>query len=1065
VGGNRGSQGQPTPDTDWVGTVGLPPQVLKEAKLRKQDEEEAFTSDQQEAWRARVKQFFKCRGQTTKQQRKEAKKKLFVQPRQPSLDWLRAVSHALDAGAGMGLEMFDNVADLPDQVEVSAPTSSGSSTAAAAAHDLPATLTICMDQEASQWSALNFLQTGLFLNVVGLRDPFHRSWNDLSASLRKAGAWPAYVNSLFVFNISYGPWQHAAFFRKMQSSAASLQKLIQPDDPLLLKFWPAIMADVGTSSTLDSHSGSAARSQYLEEYIHDKAFSVKGPKASISRWFSWMGSQAFWDKSWHSKAMSIVHLAIHEGWACQAEEIWDSMPTLTAAEALGDHSSSSKLKATRSAKAKINELVVKSQNSLHAVARLMCDRELLSMTRLIALASQPEYTAFTQLQKTLKGPEASIAQYSSWAHWGWLDVCRETSAALQQLDLMERAGFTVSFTSAHNRLSLKSADVALEDSLASSLGKLVFNIISERSGSMIWHTSFYPGRMAGIFKEESADDIVAELRQCTVACRAAQDSQVTSAKKIARQCPLSTTFMRWCIAIAEEAGWVCTGKLKSFVGMVFQGITQTRIVEETNQRLRDKEKRDSSSKELQHLKMWETPVHHKMLEKYAFTEVKARPQSCRPPSESLGHLFDPRPPPTQRKKRKRDEDEPTPELDAKQKMDLRLEGVMGRQDWVVYNPESLQNQIANLELMKWCHSQELDWQQVNQAWKAQLAPEGQLMVEKSKSTVWIVLGAYPSAVLLCPARKLRDKFWTWDIGSMLQWRFLFDLDDWRVVQTIYVSPLHLWAAGEKQHSQVVFKVVGRWMPVLNFQCKTGFAKVPEAVLAKVYEDQGWEQPGTSDGFDRRQELVLGLMARVDPAFTQEAALEALHTAHIQAHPEANCHVQVDQEMLRDVVIVEEQGQLNNLLKKAQGAQEKAEVKQTSAKEAVARHLKKKAAKTSPQEANARTAPRWVPREAGEEKLEEVLKFITTHAPASGSVKPDANNGRWFLVHPLLGRRSLSWSERGHCKAAGMVLHQLWSWHTACTGQPPPFALDDLLPQESSASGAAFPGGAARSSTD
>ena len=58
------------------------------------------------------------------------------------------------------------------------------------------------------------------------------------------------------------------------------------------------------------------------------------------------------------------------------------------------------------------------------------------------------------------------------------------------------------------------------------------------------------------------------------------------------------------------------------------------------------------------------------------------------------------------------------------------------------------------------------------------------------------------------------------------------------------------------------------------------------------------------------------------------------------------------------------------------------------------------------------------------RVEEVLGFITSHAPAVGSIHPDASNGRWFLVHPLLGRRSISWSERGHSLAAGMCLHQL-----------------------------------------
>ena len=107
---------------------------------------------------------------------------------------------------------------------------------------------------------------------------------------------------------------------------------------------------------------------------------------------------------------------------------------------------------------------------------------------------------------------------------------------------------------------------------------------------------------------------------------------------------------------------------------------------------------------------------------------------------------------------------------------------------------------------------------------------------------------------------------------------------------------------------------------------------------------------------------------------------------------------------------------------------------------MARHFTKKQGAAR---GGRRTAPRWQAHEG--ERVEEVLGFITSHAPAVGSIHPDASNGRWFLVHPLLGRRSISWSERGHSLAAGMCLHQLWSWHMEASGGDPPFQLASLLP--------------------
>jgi hypothetical protein len=46
-----------------------------------------------------------------------------------------------------------------------------------------------------------------------------------------------------VFNISYGPWQTAAFFRDLQNSAADIGQLLDADDRLLLRLWPDVVLD------------------------------------------------------------------------------------------------------------------------------------------------------------------------------------------------------------------------------------------------------------------------------------------------------------------------------------------------------------------------------------------------------------------------------------------------------------------------------------------------------------------------------------------------------------------------------------------------------------------------------------------------------------------------------------------------------------------------------------------------------------------------------------------------------------------------------------------------------
>ena len=218
-------------------------------------------------------------------------------------------------------------------------------------------------------------------------------------------------------------------------------------DPLLLKLWPDVVLDqVGglDSSAMDVGSREV-REQFLKEFVHDKAFPVKGPKVSVSRWFSWVQAQAFWDKHWHTKALAILHIAMHQGWSSSAAGFWEH-PQMTPGQALQEQASSSTgPSATNKARAGFNTLRTKSRNTLHAVCRLMIDKELVSMTRMTAMAANPGYFYFSKMQRELKGPGASLEFSCTWALWGWMPTLVQTAGALGGLEGMERAGFTVNF--------------------------------------------------------------------------------------------------------------------------------------------------------------------------------------------------------------------------------------------------------------------------------------------------------------------------------------------------------------------------------------------------------------------------------------------------------------------------------------------------------------------------------------------------------------------------------------------------------------------------------------------
>jgi len=48
-----------------------------------------------------------------------------------------------------------------------------------------------------------------------------------------------------------------------------------------------------------------------------------------------------------------------------------------------------------------------------------------------------------------------------------------------------------------------------------------------------------------------------------------------------------------------------------------------------------------------------------------------------------------------------------------------------------------------------------------------------------------------------------------------------------------------------------------------------------------------------------------------------------------------------------------------------------------------------------------------------------------------------------LTYTDMGRKSVSWTRRGHTAACCRVLHQLWEWHLQNTGASPPWDLQEM----------------------
>ena len=102
-------------------------------------------------------------------------------------------------------------------------------------------------------------------------------------------------------------------------------------------------------------------------------------------------------------------------------------------------------KATKEAKAKVDDLRRQMNNTVAAAARVSVDEDLVNAMRIVALGTRSEDRAFSRMMKYLKGAADSEAYYHEQAQWAYLRWCKETLNSLTDAVALSRCGFTVHF--------------------------------------------------------------------------------------------------------------------------------------------------------------------------------------------------------------------------------------------------------------------------------------------------------------------------------------------------------------------------------------------------------------------------------------------------------------------------------------------------------------------------------------------------------------------------------------------------------------------------------------------
>ena len=219
--------------------------------------------DWSDLWNKRVQTFLGRKRAGPKRSDENAN----VQDRLATLNWMLDVNHAMKP---IG-RSFASFAPMVQEETVQK-------------LERPPILILCTDQEATQLAAVAYLKNKKKVFVEHVSDPAHRSHNDASLALSAVGLLKFSAWSLNLYNLRFGPWQKSgSWSSKIQETADQMSKSMSPSDPLLLEFFPDILADDGRGPDENTEE---ERRRFLAELPQKTCIRTKGIRASSSRFNS-----------------------------------------------------------------------------------------------------------------------------------------------------------------------------------------------------------------------------------------------------------------------------------------------------------------------------------------------------------------------------------------------------------------------------------------------------------------------------------------------------------------------------------------------------------------------------------------------------------------------------------------------------------------------------------------------------------------------------------------------------------------------------------------------------------
>ena len=794
--------------------------------------------------------------------------------RMSALTYLRVLNKTLNTVFGTGVEMF-----VQEKIEKVGPYAKWFESC-----DIRV-LVMHLDEGSQAYSTGWFLMNHLKINIVVMRDIYHREWNDCKLAISDSDLWWVVMLSTIVLNLPHGPWDGAAFHQKLRDMSKLYLKGDAHQLPLFQSLLPLICADLGIK-----YDGSAEQAERIfQEMPESDAFVTKGEKVATKRWFSWLGAALAHDKHWHSRLCIMIALGMAEGvykgyeqvplWSDLSKAARDALakpdedddgddgppqlldidPEEEAHDEASAAQASALVRDVKSSGAKadlekgptkdgadyLKALRKKCSNTIYVAVEVMCLDDLQNLVRLIMAFVRPVYFSHCAHARDARSPENVEAHYLAQAKGEVFGVLRQVAAQWQDIETMQFVGFTTEFKTTA-RLTTDSPLVKLQDMKAERVFTLTYNIFRHRLGSQLWHLCQWPGLLALLCSEVPADVLLffTLLAEDWFAFQDAKERKLGSVtlKKACDAHPMATTFMSNICYLWFSPLTVTTAtlifKMKEMAHEVFQGLGQTKMVEDNFQRMRNREDRDTTNKRLKCMTYWNAstkmgalPLHGR--EELDYTQVSANNVPKKLEKNlftTLGH-------------------EPVIQT---------FKDIIKPASWPTYSPQSSHEIPAAMALFRHC-TKARSWGLVSQTWKSVFFERGLLFKSKDSDDAFISLGDVGRLMVMAWAvEEIKidvpngDSITVFVVGGEkvindhVNLFATLDFNDYVSIPVRAISPIHFYLAlGRDIHSSlgVVLMKTGEPEPIVATGARHGFWKIGLDHLQLLADERGVKSSG------------------------------------------------------------------------------------------------------------------------------------------------------------------------------------------------------------------------------